>query len=148
MTSCDGWAIRKLVPDEVQVVGAVLGLARLHQDNGMYLVAWEAATPVGHLHLALTDPPELQDVAVRPDYHRRGIASALVCAAEAEARSRQFEVVLLQVSVESTAAQALYRANGYADAGLPPRRVHGTVMLRSGPIEVDDTLVTWQKRLA
>ncbi len=42
------------------------------------------------------------------------------------------------------AAQALYRARGYADAGIPPRRVVGTIELRTGPIEVDDTLLTWR----
>jgi hypothetical protein len=26
--------------------------------------------------------------------------------------------------------------------------VQGTVMLRTGPLEVDDTLLTWEKRLA
>jgi len=31
---------------------------------------------------------------------------------------------------------------------LGTRRVLGTIMLRTGPIEVDDTLLTWEKRLA
>ena len=34
-----------------------------------------------------------------------------------------------------------------ADAGVPPRRVHGTIQIRTGPIDVDDTLLTWEKRL-
>jgi hypothetical protein len=43
-------------------------------------------------------------------------------------------------------AQALYRKCGYVDSGLSPRRVQGTIMIRTGPIEVDDTLLTWEKR--
>ena len=43
--------------------------------------------------------------------------------------------------------QALYRRCGYIDTGIPPRRVRGTIMLRTGPLEVDDTLLTWEKRL-
>ena len=26
--------------------------------------------------------------------------------------------------------------------------MHGTIMIRTGPIEVDDTLLLWEKRLA
>ena len=35
-----------------------------------------------------------------------------------------------------------------ANAGLPPRRVQGTIQIRSGPLEVEDTLITWEKKLA
>ena len=31
--------------------------------------------------------------------------------------------------------------------GLPPKRVEGTIEIRTGPIEVDDTLLTREKRL-
>src|SRR4029453_9163835 len=69
------WEIRPLAEGEVERVAAVLGLARLESaGNGFYLVAWEGSEPVGHAHLALTDPPELQDVEVRVDYRRRGAA--------------------------------------------------------------------------
>ena len=50
------------------------------------------------------------------------------------------------VSIDNEPAQALYRALGYVDAGVPPKRVQGTIQLRSGPLEVDDTLLTWEKR--
>ena len=141
------WQIRQLAPDEVERVGAVLGLARLDQGNGFYLVAWEDEEPLGHAHLALTDPPELQDVEVRAAYRRRGIASALTTAAEEAALERGFLRLTLHVSLDNVPAQALYRGLGYDDAGVPPRRVQGTILIRSGPIEVDDTLLTWQKSL-
>ena len=69
--------IRELAPNEVERVGSVLGLARVDQGDGYYLVAWEDDEPVGHAHLALTDPPELQDVSVRAEHRRRGVATAL-----------------------------------------------------------------------
>ena len=53
----------------------------------------------------------------------------------------------LTVSVGNAAAEALYRGCGYVDAGLPPRRVQGTIEIRPALIEVDDTLLTWDKRL-
>ena len=141
--------IRPLHADERErVIAAGLGLARLPRDDGsFYLVAWEGDAPVGHAHLALTDPPELQDVEVSPSHRRRGVATALTRAAEAEARARGFAVLTLTVSLGNGAAQALYRALGYRDTGRPARRVRGTVQLRSGPLEVDDTLLTWQRKL-
>jgi GNAT superfamily N-acetyltransferase len=125
----------------------VLGLARLGQGNGFYLVAWDGDEPVGHAHLALTDPPEMQDVEVRASHRRRGVASALAAAVECEARGRGHDRVRVTVSADGEGPQALYRSLGYADTGIPPRRVVGTVQIRTGPLEVDDTLLTWEKRL-
>lgn len=139
--------IRPLAPRELEPVCAVLGLARLHQGDGYYLVAWSGDEPVGHVYLALTVPPELQDVSVRVEYRRRGVASALVARAEQEAASHGFDLVRITVSADDGGAQALYRVCGYVDSDIPPRRVLGTVMIRTGPIEVDDTLLTWEKGL-
>ena len=141
------WQIRELTPDEVQRVGAVLGLARLGQGNGYYLVAWEDDEPLGHAHLALTDPPELQDVSVRLEHRRRGVATALASAAEQAILARGFDRLRLSVSVDNDAALELYRHLGYGDVGIPPRRVQGTIQIRTGPIEVNDTLLTLEKSL-
>ena len=54
----------------------MLGLARLHQGNGFYLVAWEYDEPLGHAYLALTDPPELGDVSVRLEHDGEGLQRA------------------------------------------------------------------------
>jgi [ribosomal protein S18]-alanine N-acetyltransferase len=140
--------IEPLAEDDVaRITAAGLGLARLHQGDGFYLVAWEDREPLGHAHLALTEPPELQDVEVRPDHRRRGVATALTRAAEHEARTRGYDRLRLTVSETNEAAQALYRSLGYGDVGIPARRVQGTIQIRSGPIEVDDTLLTWERRL-
>jgi len=147
MSETESVSIPQLVPDDVRRVSSVLGLARLYQGDGVYLVAWVGDEPVGHVHLALTDPPELQDVSVQPEYRRRGIASALTVAAEREARDRRFDRLRLGVSSDNGAAQALYRGLGYGDAGVPPKRVQGTILIRTGPIEVDDTLLIWEKPL-
>ncbi|HEU0192885.1 MAG TPA: GNAT family N-acetyltransferase [Gaiellales bacterium] len=141
------WQIRRLAPDEVEAVGSVLGLARLNQGDGFYLVAWEGAEPAGHAYLALTDPPEMQDVEVRAEFRRRGAASALAAAVEAEAGRRGHTILRITVSAGSEQAQALYHRLGYADTGLPAVRVKGVVQIRTGPLEVDDTLLTWEKPL-
>ena len=141
--------IRPLRPDETErVLAAGLGLSRLPRGDGsFYLVAWEGDAPLGHAHLALTDPPELQDVEVLTAHRRRGVATALTRVAEREALARGHAVLTLTVSIDNEAAQAVYRALGYRDAGVPPRRVRGTVQIRSGPLEVDDTLLTWERDL-
>jgi len=141
------FVVRPLVANELERVAAVLGLARLHQGDGFYIVAWEHDEPLGHAHLALTDPPELQDVSVRREHRRRGVASALTAVAEEEARTRGFGRLRLTVSTHNYGAQAVYRRSGYLDVGVAPKRVQGTILIRTGPIEVDDTILTWEKRL-
>ncbi|HUP87018.1 MAG TPA: GNAT family N-acetyltransferase [Acidimicrobiales bacterium] len=139
--------VRVLDGPEVERVGAVLGLARLYQGDGFYLVAWQGDEPLGHLHLALSDPPELQDVQVAGDHRRRGVARALIAAAEREARSRGFAALRVGVGIDNQPARALYRECGYVDVGLEPVHVKGTIEIRTGPIDVDDTIITWEKLL-
>ena len=140
--------VRPLASSELDSVASVLGLARLHQGDGFYLVAWRGNEPLGHVHLALTDPPELQDVFVRVEHRRQGVATALLGRAENEALARGFDRVSLGVSVDGVAAQAFYRRCGYIDSGDAPRCVKGTIEIRTGLIDVDDTLLTWEKRLS
>ena len=129
--------------DRERVIASGLGLARLPRDDGsFYLVAWEGDEPLGHAHLALTDPPEVQDVEVLEQHRGRGIGTALVEAAEREAAARGFDRLTITVSTGKPEVQALYERAGFRDAGLPLRRVTGTVLIRTGPLAVDDTLRT------
>jgi ribosomal protein S18 acetylase RimI-like enzyme len=140
--------IRSLAPREVEMVTAVLGLARLGEVDGVYFVAWEGEEALGHLHLALIDPPELQDVEVRAESRRRGVASALIRHAEVEARARGFDRLRLGVSIDNVPAQALYRRHGFVDAGVGMKNIKETVHLRTGTFAVDDTWFIWEKRIA
>jgi len=133
---------------EVDVAIEHLGLARLNQGDGNYLVAWIGNTPVGHAYLTRDDPPSLQDLEVHSEHRQRGVATQLVAAVEAEAVRRGATRLRLSVSATKPAAQALYRSLGFADTGLAPRRIHATITIRTGPLNVDDTLLTWEKLLA
>jgi ribosomal protein S18 acetylase RimI-like enzyme len=139
--------IRMLAQGEVDVVGANLGLARLHQGDGEYLVFWDDTTPLAHVHVTRGDPPELQDLEVVEAARRRGVASKLLVAAESACRSRGASRVRCDVSIDNPGARTLYASLGYVDVGIPPRRVVGVVQLRTGPIDVDDTLLTLEKPL-
>lgn len=147
--------VRELEPNEVAYVDTRLPLSRLDQqveEGSTYLVAWEDDQPVGHAHLAWEGTPvgvpEVQDVYVLPERRSRGIATLLNDAAEQEVRARGWDSISLSVSKDGNpAARRLYDRLGYLDAGLPPVRVSGTIMLRGRRFEVDDTLVYLKKRL-
>jgi GNAT superfamily N-acetyltransferase len=147
--------VTRLRPSDVAGVDRVLPLNRLDQqteDGSTYLIAWEDDQPVGHAHIAWSGThlklPEIQDVYVLPDHRRRGIATQLVDASEAEARARGWTSISLSVSQEgNAAARLLYEKLGYVDAGIDPVRVSGVIMLRGRPFEVDDMLVYLTKAL-
>ena len=76
------------------------------------------------------------------------MASALTSVAAQNALSLGFDRLRLELSEGNTAAQVLYQRCGFVNIGVPPRRMRGTIMLRTGPIAVDDTLLTWEKTLS
>ncbi len=147
IASPHAWVIRPLRECDVVRVAAVLGLARLHRAAGRYLVAWDGDTPVGHVHVTRDDPPEIQDLEVRHGYRRRGVAVALIDAAEHEAKGRHAAVVRLEVSADNAPARQLYEKQGYVLAPTEPRRVDGVVVTRAGPIEVHALLLRMEKYL-
>ena len=140
--------VRPLAPEDLERVDAALPLHRLDQRDGLYLVAWDGDEPVGHAHLALTEPPELQDVYVLPAHRRRGVGTELTRAAEREAAARGHDRLTLTVSATGDTARRLYDRLGYVDVGVPPKRVKGTILIRGEPFEADDTLLHREKRLA
>ena len=75
------------------------------------------------------------------------MATALAAAAERAAAARGSDRLRLEVSLADDGARALYGRLGYHDIGRPPRRVQGTIRIRTGTIEVDDTLLTLEKSL-
>ncbi len=116
-----------------------------------YLVAWDGDEPVGHAHVAWTGgevgAPEVQDVFVLEGRRRSGVATALMAEAERLAAGEGHDRIGVGHSVENEAARRLYERLGYRDAGLPSRRVQGTIEIRGRPVEVDDTIVYLVKDL-
>ena len=136
---------------DVARIGDRLPLHRLDSDQ-TYLVAWDGSEPVGHAHVAWEETtlgvPEIGDVFVPAELRGRGIGTELSEAAEQMARERGHRQISISASTANEGALRLYKRLGYRDAGLPPKRVQGTIMVRTGPMEVDDTLLYLIKDIA
>lgn len=108
-------------------------------------MAWDDSEPVAHAHISWVETtlgvPEIQDVFVREERRRQGFGTAVTRAAEQAVLARGGTRVSIGAGVGNSAARRLYEKLGYRDSGLEPQRVQGTIMLRLGPIEVDDTLI-------
>jgi GNAT superfamily N-acetyltransferase len=137
--------IRVLDEGDVGAVTQVLGLARLHQGDGYYLVAWDGVTPIGHVHIAEHAPPDLQDLEVVVGARGRGTATALIEEASARCAATGHRRVRVTVSERNEVARSLYEKLGFEYPDEPPWRVHGTIVIRTGPIEVDDTLLGMER---
>ncbi len=115
-------------------------------------MAWAGSDPVGHAHVAWKETtlgvPEIGDVFVRPELRGRGVGTELSEAAERLAHTRGHRQISISASIANEGALRLYRRLGYRDAGLPPQRVQGTIVVRGGPMEVDDTLLYLVKDIA
>ncbi len=70
---------------------------------GMYLVA---------------DEGQIMEVAVLPDYRRRGIAKALLCELLACGAVRGAQSFSLEVRAQNEAARQLYQAMGFYEVGV------------------------------
>ncbi len=62
----------------------------------------------------------LMNLAIAPEWQRRGIAGELLAALTADARARGIERFTLEVRASNRGAIALYEANGYVSAGRRP----------------------------
>ena len=71
----------------------------------------------------------------------------MTLAAEQVVHARGHTSISLATSIDNQAAQRLYDKLGYRDSGAEPVRVHGTIMIRTGPLKVDDTLIYLVKDL-
>ena len=91
----------------------------LYNDNASYVVAQgEDGSVLGYAGLQVVlDEGYIDNVAVRPDCRRQGIASALLGAFERFAQAH-LAFLTLEVRASNTPAIALYEAHGFVREGL------------------------------
>jgi GNAT superfamily N-acetyltransferase len=104
--------------------------ARQQLGEVVYLIAWTAQIPIGHMLIHWTGPQhepiasrlagcaEIEDFVVRPDLRSRGIGRRMLAVAEDLARQRGLRRLGLGVGLGNPRARALYEAVGYHDSGL------------------------------
>ena len=117
-------------PEEVLV-------AMLDDDEVVGFLRLRPATPwASNDHVLM-----IAGLAVTPSAQRKGVASALLEAAEAYASERKVERLTLRVLSVNTAALALYERQGYETEG----ELRGEFRLPVGPggavVQVDDVLL-------
>lgn len=113
----------------------------LPDDSQLLLVAEAQGRVVGYLHAQsyqVLYAPAMKNIlglAVLPQWRRRGIASALLTAAEEWARGTGAEAVRLCSGEERAGAHAFYRARGYR---CDKRQLNFKKQLPACPREEDD----------
>ena len=90
-------------------------------DNRLscWLVALEGDKVVGYVgSQTVIDASDMMNIAVHPDFRRRGIAEALIVALEEQLQQRGSRMLLLEVRASNAPAIALYEKLGFSQAGL------------------------------
>ena len=95
---------------------ASLGLLLTDAALGLVVLQGDRAVAYVGAMLAL-DEGQITNVAVHPDFRRRGLGAKLLEELDEVARARGLVQISLEVRVSNEAAIALYERSGYAVAG-------------------------------
>ncbi len=84
-----------------------------------WLVALDEDTVVGYIgSQSSCDETDVMNVAVHPDYRRRGIAESLIEMLTLELKNRGSHALMLEVRSSNAPAVALYEKMGFRQVGL------------------------------
>lgn len=145
-----GFSIRQAVPDDAEAVAACVGAAYRHYIDRIgkppaamleayaevirqhqVAVAESDGAIVGVLVLAVTEEGLcLENVAVDPTVHGKGVGRALLERAEAEARRQGFAEIYLYTHEKMTENQALYSKIGYVEYDRRVEKGYSRVYMR------------------
>ena len=91
---------------------------QLEPDSHVFLTAETEGIVVGYVGLMyVLDEGYISNVAVHPDWRRRGAADALLTALEQRAKMLRLSFLTLEVRESNAPAIALYEKHGYRDVG-------------------------------
>lgn len=94
----------------------------LENQQALYLVARETEKTVGYIGMWIVlDEGHITNLAVHPDYRRRGIGRLLLETLVRESAKRGIQRLTLEVRRSNLAAQALYRGLGFKETGVRHR---------------------------
>ena len=90
-----------------------------------WLVALEEDRVVGYVgSQSSIDEVDIMNVAVHPDFRRRGVAEALIIRLVSDLKERGIHALLLEVRVSNTPAITLYEKLGFSQVGRRKNYYH------------------------
>ena len=90
-----------------------------------WLVALEEDRVVGYVgSQSSIDEADIMNVAVQPDFRRRGVAEALIIRLVSDLKVRGIHALLLEVRVSNTPAITLYEKLGFCQVGRRKNYYH------------------------
>ncbi len=90
----------------------------LTNENACYVLLTEGETVIGYCAFwQAADSADITNIAVHPDYRRRGLGKKILEHTLKKATARGVKQMYLEVRVSNTAAQALYTACGFTRVG-------------------------------
>lgn len=96
--------------------------SELTNPLSLWLVALEENVVAGYIgSQSVLGEADMMNVAVAPEYRRRGIGKQLVCELVNSLRLQQVHCLTLEVRVSNTSAIALYEQLGFQQVGIRPR---------------------------
>lgn len=94
-------------------------LANMRHGDRHYIVAYVDDVLVGYGGLMFSgDDAHITNIAVDPEWQKRGVATEIMIDLSLEAHARGCEALTLEVRHTNTAAQELYRRFGFVPAGI------------------------------
>ncbi len=90
------------------------------REDTLFLVSEEQVSIItGYIGMYISyDEGSITNVAVSPEYRKKGFGEALVSAAKEKAREKQVEKIFLEVRVSNSPAIALYKKMGFENLGV------------------------------
>ena len=95
--------------------------SELENKLSFWLVAMEGDRVAGYVgSQTVLDETDMMNIAVHPDYRRKGIAEALVTALIARLREQGSTSLMLEVRASNEPARKLYEKMGFVQVGRRP----------------------------
>ena len=92
--------------------------SELNNALALWLVANEGNQVAGYIgSQTVMDESDMMNVAVHPDFRRKGIAESLVNALVAELKAKESRCLTLEVRASNTPAITLYEKLGFSEIG-------------------------------
>lgn len=112
------WSLRSF-ERELTLPFSRITLATISQAEAKSIPAYQATAPAGFLcRWLVADECHVLNVAVHPDFRRRGVGSFLMNSAIAEAVAKQASCVTLEVRRANLGARQLYRRLNFEERRL------------------------------